>query len=110
MADTNTSCCSSYFSGRSEVAGPVVHLFEHGFVGLHHFHVLGGERIVSQELLVAVPERHDGIGLNVLDGIDVLALGSLGGVRAPTGSCLVLVGGLFLLGGGFPSARRAPPP
>jgi hypothetical protein len=68
-----------------------------GFVDLHHFHVVGGEGIVSQELLVAVPECHDGIGLNVLDGIDVLALGSLGGVRAPTGSGFLSLGGAVLL-------------
>jgi hypothetical protein len=45
---------------------------------------------------VAVPERLDGVGLDVLDGIDVLGLGSLGGFR-PICSCLFLLGGFLLL-------------
>jgi hypothetical protein len=63
--------------------------------------VIGGKGIVPQDLLVAVQERLDRTGLNVLDGIDVLGLGSLG-VCAPISGILILPGGgTFLLGGGF---------
>ncbi len=94
--------------GWAEVGRPVGHTSKGGLVGFHPFHVGGGEGIVPQELLVAVPERLDGVGLDVLDGIDVLGLDPLGGVRAPISSCLVLPGGGFLLlDRGFPSLGGA---